>query len=158
MNKTENQALQCTACHKNLKAEQNYCVHCGQKIGKKRITLWSIIADTFSNYFSFERSGLATDYKVIRHTEFMVQNYYNGNKGYFASPGKLVIFSIILIALHLTFVNDKILEASFDIRGVNKEYAFFLFHFILFTIISQLTFIRLGFKLQPKTYFRLHFF
>lgn len=147
MGQIEQNLPHCTACHRKLETEQNYCPNCGQKIGRKRITIWSIISDTLGNYFSFERSGLATIYKVITTPKFIVDNYCDGNKGYFASPGKMVIFSLVIMALHFTFISKKILSVDFEIEGFSQEYGFFLFNFLIFVFISQLTFFRQGFKL-----------
>ncbi len=147
MGQIEQNLPHCTACQNTLENEQNYCSNCGQKIGKKKISVLSIFTDTFGNYLSFERSGLSTIYHIFTRPNFIVENYCNGNKGYYASPGKMIIFSVVLIALQITFVSKQILGTDFEITGLTREYSFFLLNFVLFVIVSQLTFIRHGFKL-----------
>lgn len=147
MNSDVEKTLSCTACKNPLTTIQIYCQQCGQKIGKKNITLYSIISDAFINFFSFERSGFATVYKIITTPKFIIQNYCQGNKGFFASPGRMILFLIVILALHLTFISDQILGITSNIQNLNKEYAFFFFNFILFVIVSQLAFINQGFKL-----------
>lgn len=138
--------IHCTACKQEVLS--TYCGNCGQKAGRKPLSLWNIITDFFSNYFSFERSGLATIVLLLRNPRFVVHNYYMGNKGYFASPGKLLIFTILVFAFHTTFVNKRILGLHFEFGSVNTEYGYWLLFIPLFTLISQITFFRQGANLS----------
>lgn len=104
----------------------------------------------FSNYFSFERSGLATIFHYFTRPKFIVENYCKGNKGVFFSPGRLLIFSIIIFALHVAFVRKEILGVSFSFGDLKSEYGYWLFILTLVTLTSQLTFIRNGLYLSKN--------
>lgn len=137
-------SIQCSAC--GNKVTTPYCGKCGQKVGNKPISVWHIISDFFSNYLSLERSGLATMLLLIRKPRFVIDNYYLGNKGYYSSPGKLLIFSVVVFALHLALSSKTIFGLTIQVQSLNTEYAYWILLIPVLTIISQLVFVRQGFK------------
>ena len=127
-------------CSTSIK--ENYCSKCGQYYSQNQVTVLSLIIDFFSNFFSLEKSGFATIYKVIKSPKFIIDNYFNGYKNYFASPGKLLLYGIATIALHHSFINKKILGLYFELDNAKAEYLFWIVLFPILIFISYLSFYR----------------
>lgn len=130
----------CTICE--IPIEVNFCSRCGQKISEKPTSIISLITDFVSNFFSLEKSGFATMFKILVKPKPIVNNYYLGFKNYYASPGKLLLYGIAIVALHITFVNDKLMGLSLNAENINAQYLFWLIMFPFLLFCSFLTFIR----------------
>ncbi len=131
----------CTIC--NIYVESNYCGRCGQRITTKTSTTISLITEFFTNFFSLEKSVFATIFKVVTTPKTIVNNYFHGYRNYFASPGKVLLLGIATVALHVSFVDEKIMGLSMNVKNLNAQYLFWLILFPLFLLISYLTFFRI---------------
>lgn len=125
----------------------DYCSNCGQKIGKKDSTLWSIIVDTFMNLIDLDRSVFAAILYVLRRPFKIIESYWMGNRKLYASPGKILLFSLALAAIHLTQVDENILggavNAEYNDNQVgDKEIIFWVIMIPFLVLISSLAFIR----------------
>jgi len=131
----------CSICE--IPIAENFCSRCGQKFTPKPTSTLSLIVDFFSNFFSLEKSGFATILKILKNPKPIVENYYSGYKNYYASPGKILLYGIGVVALHVNFVDEKILGLSLNLDNLNKQYSFWLalLPFLLFA--SYLSFIRI---------------
>lgn len=130
----------CTICH--IPLQEGYCGRCGQKISGQTATTSSLITDFISNFFSVERSGFATIFKILRNPKPIVENYYAGNRNYYASPGKLLVYAIAVAALHITFFDKTILGLTVDAENVSAQYLFWLVLYPVLILVSFLAFIR----------------
>jgi hypothetical protein len=131
----------CSIC--NISIEENYCSRCGQKISKTPTTIISLINDFMSNIFSLEKSGFATILKILSNPKPIVNNYYNGLKNYYSSPGKILLYGIAIVAIHTSFVDKKVMGLSLEAQNISAQYLFWLFLFPLLLFISYVTFIRI---------------
>lgn len=133
--------------HCDIEVSGNYCSHCGQQIGEKESTLWSILADTLLNLIDLDRSAFAAVLYVIRSPRKIISSYWRGNRKLYASPGKVLLYALALAALHLTQVNDTILggsvsaEVNDDPFG-DKEIIFWVIVIPFLVMTSVLAFIR----------------
>lgn len=135
-----NQQKICTIC--DIPIQENYCSRCGQKASEEPITTISLITDFLSNFFSIERSGFATIFKIILNPKPIVDNYYSGFKNYYASPGKILLYGIAVVALHISFVNNKVMGVSLNLQNFNSQYFFWISLLPILLFISYLAFIR----------------
>ncbi len=125
----------CSIC--KIPIEGNYCSCCGQTFSGKPTSVISLLVDFLSNFFSVEKSGFATIFKVLKSPKPIVENYYSGYKNYYASPGKIILYGIAIVALHINFVDDKLMGLSLNVENLNAQYLFWL---LLFS--SYMAFIR----------------
>lgn len=130
----------CSVCEIPIK--ENYCGRCGQTFSGKTTSIVSLITDFISNFFLVEKSGFATILKILKNPKPIVDNYYLGYKNYYASPGKILLYGVAFVALHVSFLDHKVLGVSFGSQSENVQYYFWILLFPLFVLISYITFIR----------------
>ena len=136
----------CTICSSNVKGK--YCSNCGQKFGDKPRNLLQLILDFLEQGISIQKSDFATMLNVIKRPRFIIDNYYMGNTGYYSSPGKVMLFAILVLIVHMTFVSKLILGVDFSAEQLNLEYTFLFLFILLFSVVSQIVFIRKGLALS----------
>jgi len=130
----------CSVCE--ISFEENYCSRCGQKFSNTPTTTVSLISDFFSNFFSLERSGFATILKILANPKKIVNNYFSGYKNYYSSPGKILLYGIACVALHVSFVSNKVMGLSVNVQNINAQYLFWIILFPVLFFISFATFFR----------------
>lgn len=135
-----NREKTCSIC--KIPINENYCPICGQKLLKKPTTTILLITDFVSNFFSMERAGFATMFKILKDPKLIVDNYYLGYRNYYSSPGQILLYAIAIVALHLNFVNDNVMGVILYLQNISIQYLFWLFLFPLLFFSSYLTFVR----------------
>ncbi len=135
----------CTVCSSKIKG--TYCSNCGQKRGEKPTNILRLFLDFVEQVISIQKSDFATMLQVIKRPQFIVENYYNGNTGYYSSPGKVMLFTILILIIHMTFISNLILGVDFSAGGLNLEYTFLFMFIFIFLVVGQLVFFRRGFLL-----------
>ena len=130
----------CSIC--NIPIEENYCSRCGQRKSDAPVTVISLIKDFLSNTFSLEKSVFATIVKILIHPYIIINNYYNGYKNYHASPGKILLYGIAIVALHISFVDKKVMGLTLESQSISAQYLFWLLLFPILLLISFFTFIK----------------
>jgi len=140
------EAKTCSIC--NVEIHQKYCGNCGQRIGESETTMFSIVSDFFSNLLSLEKSVFACIYKLFVDPKSIVENYWNGNRKYYPSPGKMFFYSLAVAALHLAYVSPTLMGMDLMATGNHGEYELggqFVF-WLLFLPLLILTSILVFFK------------
>lgn len=102
MDRSVKMDLNCTVC--GTKVEQNYCPQCGQLKGKSDITFMSMLNDFFMSILDLEKSVFAGILLVITNPTKIIKNYWSGNRNYYPSPGKVLIYALAVAALHLAYI------------------------------------------------------
>lgn len=138
----------CTVCKTTV--ETNFCSTCGQKMPSKKTTVITLLMDLVTNFFSMEKSGFATILKIIWNPKPIVDNYYLGYRNHEASPGKILLYGLTTIVLHLAFVNEEVLGITINIENMATQYGFVLIFYPILLLISLLTFIRLRVKISKQ--------
>jgi len=136
----------CTVCSSDVSGI--YCSSCGQKRGGKPTNLLRLFLDFVEQVISIQKSDFATMINIVKRPRFIVDNYYNGNTGYYSSPGKVMLFAILILIVHMTFISNLILGVDFSAGGLNLEYTFLFMFILIFIVVSQIVFFRRGFKLS----------
>ncbi len=131
----------CSICQ--IPIEENYCTKCGQKYSEKRVSVRNLFIDLIINFISLERSGIATIVKIISNPKPIVDNYMEGFKKYYASPGPILLYGVATVAIHVNFVDRQIMGLSFEIDNFNAQYLFWVTLFPFLLLISYMTFFRL---------------
>ncbi|MEM1219221.1 MAG: hypothetical protein AAGH79_09925 [Bacteroidota bacterium] len=130
------QALRlCSICGTQLQG--TFCHQCGQKSTGKRLQFGTIIQDFVSNLLSLERSGFATMIRLLRQPVTVIHNYWAGNRGYYQSPSRIIVYAVLLIGLHIYFHENLIFGLAFT----DSPKGFFLVVFLrLFTLSSLIAY------------------
>mgnify|MGYP000073656903 CR=1 FL=1 len=131
---------ECSICKNTLNGK--YCSNCGQEFKGSPISFGSVIFDFISNVFSLERSVFAAMFRLVKKPKQIICNYWEGNRKYYPSPGKVFFYSLAIGALHISFVNKEILGATLDIEGFKSHFFFWLIFMPLFVFSSFLVYIK----------------
>jgi hypothetical protein len=130
----------CSIC--KTKITGNYCSNCGQQLIHKKTSIWNLSVDLISNIFSLEKSVMSAIFIIIMHPSRIISNYWNGNRRYYPSPGKMTFYALATAALFLAYVKPNILGQNFNVNGLTSQILFALITFPMLTITSYITFIR----------------
>jgi len=130
----------CNIC--NLETTGEYCPQCGQRITGKRLYFNSFAKDLVFNLFDLERTGLGTILLLIKNPFKVIGNYWEGNRKYYDAPGKLIVYALLVIGIHIIIHDNLIFGLSFDINGIAPQALFLLIFLSFLTLSSYLTYIR----------------
>ena len=137
--------VSCTICQ--VQIEESYCPSCGQKANKRETTSLDFLKEVFINLFSLERSAFATAYRFLIQPKRIVDNYFNGFRGYYASPGKIVFYCLTIMALHVAFISERILGGTLPTNLWSSHIAFGVAFFPLIAASTILPFRAKGQKI-----------
>ncbi|MBW6481783.1 MAG: DUF3667 domain-containing protein [Vicingaceae bacterium] len=107
------QEINCSNC--NTTINDAYCAHCGQKFVPKRVNIFTIFSDYVSQILSLEKSGFATFIKLITHPKKVIENYLNGYRNFYQSPGRLLFYFITVAGLHVLLVDKKLFGTAINV-------------------------------------------
>ena len=134
-NHTDKPASACTICGTELRGP--FCHQCGQKRTGNRLRLGTVFQDFISNLLSLERSGFATLVHMLRQPVRVIHNYWAGNRGYYQSPSRIIVYAVLFIGLHIYWHDNLIFGLAFT----DSPKGFFLVVFLtLFTLSSMLAY------------------
>ena len=94
--------------------------------------------DSLANLFYLEKSVFGTILKLVQNPKHIVTNYYLGFRNYYSSPGKLLLYSVAIIALHVSFINPNVLGMVINIKNLGTQYFFWIMHLPIVLFISYL--------------------
>lgn len=135
--------MECSVCKEEVVGK--YCYSCGQQILSKKVSVIGFVKDFFSNIFSLESPILRMIYALLTQPRFIVNNYINGNKGYYFSPSKLLFYALFVVGIYLSLFPDpqRIFGLNFNIEGFSPQLLFILFLLPILSFFSFLTYFRL---------------
>jgi hypothetical protein len=136
----------CIACGKQV--ETNYCGNCGQIMNVKESTILSLINDFFSNLFSLQNSFPAAFWKLLIAPNKVIDSYYKGYRGYYPSPGKMVLFAFAIAAFHILFIDANMWGVKLTVgkNPYSSHLFLLLMSVLLISATSYLTFIKTKIK------------
>lgn len=114
----------CTQCFTPLQGK--YCHQCGQLHSGQKASLILLLREGLGTFFSLERSGLATIIQLLKRPGLIVHNYIAGNRGYYQPPNKLIFYALVIFGLHLSLIDNNVLNLSFDVEGFSPSIFFML--------------------------------
>lgn len=130
--------MQCSVCHKII--EKNYCSACGQYFSGKRVSFKTIFEDLFDSIFSVERSLFTNLKTVLKTPGTLPNNYWNGFRKYYFSPGKFFTIASLFILLHYSIANEFLgLVIS---SSISSQFVILFTHIFLLTLSSFVIYIR----------------
>jgi hypothetical protein len=129
----------CSVCEVDV--DGNYCSQCGQKVERKKTTLVRILTDVIITAIDVEKSVFASMMIIVVNPKKIINNYSDGYRNYYPSPGKFLLYALAVAAIHIAYVNIDIMGATMNIDFVNPQIAFWIFELPLLTLSTFLTFI-----------------
>lgn len=128
----------CSICKK--KYSSNYCPNCGQRKVDSKITFTTFIKDIFDNIFAFDKS-LYTNIKYLILNPFkIINNYLDGYRGYYSSPGKLFVFASILVAIGFSLTNVHFFNFHIVKSDIQEQFLFLFLFIFLLSFLSYLVY------------------
>ena len=130
--------MKCSVCLNEI--EENYCSNCGQYFKGKRVTFSSLVADLVDSIFSLERSLLKNIKVAVTQPRTLPNNYWDGFRKYYFSPGKFFTIASLFLLLHYSVENEflGIVVSS----NISSQFVILLTNIILLTLISFLLYIK----------------
>ena len=108
--------MNCINC--NLEHYEKYCPNCGEKKETKKITLTSIIEDTFSSITNMDKGFLFNIKTLIINPQKITIDYILGKRKGIFNPISFLIFSITIYLIVITFF--KIPKELVDENNLTK--------------------------------------
>ena len=130
----------CSVCGSEV--NNRYCSNCGQEINHKDVTLVSLIGDLISNLFDLQRSAIAGVRMSFTQPRKLIHNYWNGNRRYYPSPGKMLFFALAIAAVHLAYVNRQVVGADISVDHVESQVVFWIILLPILSFCSLASFVR----------------
>ncbi len=144
----------CISC--NNEHEEKFCPNCGEKNGVKKITLPSIMEDTFISVTDMDKGFLYNLKSLVLNPKRITSDYINGKRKGILNPVSFLILSITFYLVMITFfkmprpLGDKevILGTTYGKFGyvIGKFITTNLKFFWILSIIPLATSIQLIFK------------
>jgi len=131
----------CSICKTPM--QDTFCATCGQKHSNKRTTFLSIITDYITQILSLERSGFATIIQLIIYPKKVVENYWNGYRNYFQSPGKILFYFLTIAGLQIVLVSPKLFDLTISAGIISPQFVFIII-IPLLSLTSYLTYKKHG--------------
>ena len=130
--------MNCSVCINEIRG--NYCSNCGQYFKDKRVTFRTIFTDLFDSVFSLEKSFLNNLKVAVIQPKALPNNYWNGFRKYYFSPGKFFTIASLFLLLHYSVENEFLgLVVS---SNISSQFVILLTNIVLLTLSSFLIYIQ----------------
>ena len=146
--------MNCISC--NFEHNEKYCPNCGEKKETKKITLTSVIEDTFSSITNMDKGFLFNIKTLIVNPQKITIDYILGKRKGILNPISFLIFSITIYLIVITFfkIPKELVEENnltkTGLRKVSYDLGYFIRanikYFWIFTIIPLAASLKLIFK------------
>ncbi|MBN4081493.1 hypothetical protein JYU23_00025 [bacterium AH-315-C07] len=130
----------CAICGANTIGE--YCHNCGQQNTGKRLNFGVFVKEVIFSLFDMERSVLGTFLLILRNPARIINNYWDGYRRYYSPPGKLIVYFLLVIGIHVIIHDNLIFGLTLDINGIAPQFLFLLLFLSFLTISSYVTYIK----------------
>ena len=131
--------IQCSVC--NTIVEDDYCGICGQKIGRKGTTFLSLIVDGIRDFLDVEKSVFAVMLMTLKRPNKIIENYWTGNRGYYTSPFRMLMYALGIAVIHISYVDNRILGGDISADGMGAHVAFWGIFYPILSLVSWLSFL-----------------
>lgn len=146
--------INCSVC--KIPIKDNYCSKCGQFHTEKKVNNSSIFLDLLDSIFSVEKS-LFSNLKIgIINPKKLVNNYWNGFRGYYFSPSKYIAVASLFIIINFALVKQFFIIKNIHSTSIPNQFVFLLIFIVVFTTISY--FVYWGEKKSYYEHFILNFY
>lgn len=113
--------MNCISC--NFEHNEKYCPNCGEKNGTKKITLSSIVEDSFSSITNMDKGLLFNIKALLLHPRKITIDYVLGKRKGILNPISFLILAITIYIIVITFfkVPKELVEENSITKSKLKE-------------------------------------
>lgn len=115
----------CLNCGLKLPVFYNYCPRCGQENDNKHQSLWRLIVDFFSNYFSLDGRFTRSLKPFFLKPGFLTQKFNEGKRAGYANPVRLYLVLSLFYFFVLSTVGNSLInsdDGDEEIKVINVSY------------------------------------
>jgi hypothetical protein len=132
--------MDCSAC--NTPINGNYCTNCGQKYDNKKLGFKSVLSDILSSLTDVEKSVFLNIYSIIRYPKKVINNYWEGFRGYYYKPGRMLFYFVTIAGISTYVLKGRLFGLTFSSQGLSEGLTFCIFFFPILSLSSFLTYWR----------------
>lgn len=132
--------MKCSIC--NTSIELNYCEKCGQKYTHKKLSFKTVVSDIISSLTDVEKSVFLNLYNIIRYPKKVINNYWDGFRGHYYKPSKMLFYFITIAGISALFLEGSLFGLSFSTQGISESLTFAIVFFPIINLSSFLTYRR----------------
>ncbi|TNE78466.1 MAG: hypothetical protein EP332_14245 [Bacteroidetes bacterium] len=129
--------ISCSHCGESIAS--HYCANYGQKYDPKKLNLFTLVYDLFANLLSLEKSVFSAAIRLFWNPHDYVQNYFNGFRSFYPSPGRMLLVALTIGGLQVALVSPELLGFEFSVENLAGQLAFFVVFVPVLSIISWLS-------------------
>lgn len=96
--------MNCISC--NFEHKEKYCPNCGEKNGTKKITLSSIVEDSFSSITNMDKGFLFNIKALLLHPRKITIDYLLGKRKGILNPISFLFITITIYIIVITFFKE----------------------------------------------------
>ncbi len=101
---TERTRDTCLNCNNHLNEKYKYCPNCGQKNRDNNISVGTLLADVFSNYFSLDSKFVKSFVPFFFRPGILTNQFVEGKRVRFIQPVRLYVFTSLMFFFIMTSV------------------------------------------------------
>lgn len=110
--KNRHKTQNCLNCSLELPVHYNYCPRCGQENDDKHQSIWRLVVDFFSNYFSLDGRFGRSIKPFFTKPGFLTIAYNKGQRASYANPVRLYLVLSLFFFFVLSFYGDRIIDKN----------------------------------------------
>lgn len=103
--------MNCKNCNTSLLNHQKFCLECGAKVIKNRLTLKNIFEDINDQFINIDNIFLKTFIHLFTKPELVISGYINGTRKQYISVIQYFAISLTLVGIQLFLMNTFFKDA-----------------------------------------------
>jgi hypothetical protein len=146
--------MNCKNCELPLEESSNYCLICGAKVIRNRLTLRNLFSSFSHEFFNYDNKFLQTFLHLIKDPRNVIGGYIKGTRKKFVNPISFLMIAITITGIEYFLLSnyfpnyyEMISFGSQDLPGFNEKVEQFIKEYQSFIIISMIPFYALMSKI-----------
>ncbi|MBC3844993.1 DUF3667 domain-containing protein [Winogradskyella echinorum] len=108
--------MNCKNCQTELQEQDDYCLKCGGKVIRNRLTLKNLFTHLSETFFNYDNKLLRTIVSLITKPETVISSYVEGVRKRFVNPISFFGLSLTLAGISIFLIKKFYLE-YFDLQA-----------------------------------------
>ena len=109
--------MNCKNCQRNLTEDTNFCLACGAKVIRNKLTIKNLFEDFSEQFFNYDNKFLKTFITLFKKPEDVIGGYVNGTRKKYVNVVSYFAIALTLAGFQI-FVIRKFFPEAMDIRGI----------------------------------------
>lgn len=107
----------CFNCQETITKKASFCLYCGAKVVKERITLKRILSDFAETFFGWDNKYFFTVRSLVVRPHVVLSEYVKGVRKRYVPPLTYLIIGATLVLFSLTFFLDNYMD---NLQAINE--------------------------------------